>query len=391
MKKILFIHSIFDTGGVSKSLLNLLYAMDKTRFQIDLLVMNPSGELQKLIPPGVNMLDSSGFEIFFGSYMRCARALLKRGRVIACMIRLLSSIVSKFDPPSGALLLKMLLPKLTKQYDVAVDYGGQTQLYYLIDKIDAHKKLTFFHNDYAKWKYFEREDRKYYHFADAIFTVSSICVDAMKRIFPEYADKIFLSENISIPNLLENLSREPVTDSLSKKEFSILTLGHLCERKGTDLAIRAAHILKMSECRFKWYFLGKNQGGGKYEALVKSLKLSNDIVFMGSKSNPYPYIRDTRLFVLPSKHEGKSIALDEAKIFCKPIVVTNFSTVHDQFEDRVNASICEMSPESLASSIAELIKDSALRERYSRNLEQENEKSRGITSPFINFLERELQ
>lgn len=66
----------------------------------------------------------------------------------------------------------------------------------------------------------------------------------------------------------------------------------------------------------------------------------------------------------PSQFEGKSIALDEAKLLCKPVVVTNFSTVHDQFKDKVNATICEMNPVAIANAIETLIKDKALCEKY---------------------------
>lgn len=74
------------------------------------------------------------------------------------------------------------------------------------------------------------------------------------------------------------------------------------------------------------------------------------------------------LYIHPSQFEGKSIALDEAKILCKPIVVTNFSTVGDQFENRVNASICDMTPESLSNAIIELLENASLRRKYQEYL-----------------------
>ena len=103
--------------------------------------------------------------------------------------------------------------------------------------------------------------------------------------------------------------------------------------------------------------------------MVKENDLNNEIVFMGLKSNPYPYIKQANMVVHPSLFEGKSIALDEAKILCKPIVVSNFSTVNDQFIDKVNASICEMNPESIAKKILELHQNDQLRNQYVQYLE----------------------
>lgn len=74
------------------------------------------------------------------------------------------------------------------------------------------------------------------------------------------------------------------------------------------------------------------------------------------------------VIVHPSKFEGRSIALDEAKLLCKPVVVTNFSTVMDQFTDRQNASICQMNPESIANAIEELLLNNALQKCYHKNL-----------------------
>ena len=82
-------------------------------------------------------------------------------------------------------------------------------------------------------------------------------------------------------------------------------------------------------------------------------------------------IQQTTLIVHPSQFEGKSIALDEAKLFCKPIVVTNFSTVADQFVDRFNASIVNMYPEALANGIIELIDHTELQAHYISNLNNE--------------------
>lgn len=44
--------------------------------------------------------------------------------------------------------------------------------------------------------------------------------------------------------------------------------------------------------------------------------------------------------------------------------MTNFSTVHDQFENRVNATICEMKPKAIANAIEELAMNAELRQRY---------------------------
>ena len=70
------------------------------------------------------------------------------------------------------------------------------------------------------------------------------------------------------------------------------------------------------------------------------------------------------IVVHPSLFEGKSITLDEAKLLCKPVVVTNFSTVGDQFENGVNANIVEMNPKAIANGILDLVNNKDKCQRY---------------------------
>jgi glycosyltransferase involved in cell wall biosynthesis len=51
---------------------------------------------------------------------------------------------------------------------------------------------------------------------------------------------------------------------------------------------------------------------------------------------------------MTSVFEGKSIALEEAKILKKPIVITNFSTASEQITDGKTGLIAEMNAQSVA-------------------------------------------
>ena len=69
--------------------------------------------------------------------------------------------------------------------------------------------------------------------------------------------------------------------------------------------------------------------------------------------------------------KGKSIAIDEAKILQKPIVVTNFSTAKDQINDQENGLIVEMDPKSISIGIQRLIDDQKLRRKLVDQLSKE--------------------
>ena len=64
----------------------------------------------------------------------------------------------------------------------------------------------------------------------------------------------------------------------------------------------------------------------------------------------------------------KSVAIDEAKILCKPILVTNFSTVYDQIEDNVTGIIIKMTPKDISEGLEKMISEQWVRKVICNNL-----------------------
>lgn len=359
-KKILFLIGSLDSGGVSKSMVSLLNTIDRQKYEVSLWVGSPSGIFYDLLPQDIRLLSDERISLLLKGTSGLL-SLLKQGYFFLFLGNLFRLFLACFNKGYAGWILSKLMPVIVNiEYDMIVDYNGQHQLYYMVDKLKGKKKVTFFHSDYSKWPYYYQVDKKYYSRVSYIYSISDVCVDSLKKYFPSQINKIGLIENISSPILINKLSELPIDDF--EGNIKLLTLGHICKSKGLDLAIKSAAILKRKGLCFKWFFLGKEIEN--FHDLIEKLDLTNEIIYLGMRSNPYPYLKQADLYIHPSRFEGKSIALDEAKILCKPIVVTHFSTVCDQFEDRVNASICEMTPESLSNAIIELLVNEKLRIKY---------------------------
>ncbi len=350
-----------ETGGVSKSMTSLLNAIDTSRYDVFLLLISPTGELMSLLPENIKII-TNPILTALTSRIDGFIQLIKLGKPLLALGHVIRVILSLIDKSLAGRFLAHLMPAINGEYDAIVDYNGQQQLYYMVNKLNAKKKITFFHNDYKKWSYYYKADKKYYPKVDAIFTISDICVNSLKLYFPECSDKIHLMENISSPTLINKMAQEQV-EIPQHTGFLLATIGHICERKGTDIAIEATNILRQKGINFIWLFIGKISEQ-KFIGIINNQELNKNMILLGTTSNPYPYLSRADIIVHCARYEGKSIALDEAKILCKPIVVTNFSTVNDQFTDRVNASICDMTGESVANSILELIENKNLRDKY---------------------------
>ena len=85
--------------------------------------------------------------------------------------------------------------------------------------------------------------------------------------------------------------------------------------------------------------------------------MEENVIILGKRSNPYPYIKTCDIYVQPSRYEGKSVTVREAQMLCKPVVVTNYPTAKSQINDGVDGVIVPMDNEGCAEGIVAFIQD----------------------------------
>ena len=170
-------------------------------------------------------------------------------------------------------------------------------------------------------------------------------------------------------------------------KVKILTVGRMSPPKGIDTAVLACAELIKRGYDVKWYHIGRGEQEEEIRSLVKDNRLESNFILLGEKENPYPYMRECDIYVQPSRFEGKSIAIDEAKCLAKPIAVTAFPTVFDQIEDGVNGIIAGTTPESLADKIEMLINDETLKSKLAENLLAEKVGNEEEINKFCELLE----
>ena len=138
------------------------------------------------------------------------------------------------------------------------------------------------------------------------------------------------------------------------------------------MSIKACKLLIDNGLNVQWMVIGEGDERNNLEKLIIENKLENYFKLVGAKENPYKYIQASDIYVQASRFEGKSIAIDEAKILAKPIVVTNFDTAKDQIENMINGLIVDMNENSIYEGIKKLIEDSELMNKFNNNLINEN-------------------
>lgn len=375
-KKLLFVIPGLDAGGAEKSLVNLLNAMDESRFSVELFMFSHEGLFIGQIPQWVRVIPKNEKLVDFQKPLfHSLLTFFKKGKLSLAKDRFLFYLKNRFIKNSGRAEqyawqnLRSACDTLPTHYDAAIGFLEKTANYFVVDCVAAKAKIAFIHTSYSELKLDTALDAEYFSPINCIAVVSPDCAANFEEIFPEFAGKVTVMPNIVSSQLINKLSMEQ-PDGLSQS--AVISVGRLETVKGFDLAIEAARILKEKNIAFHWSIIGEGTERANLQNMIERYDLKDHVTLLGLKDNPYPWIRTAKIFVQSSRYEGKSIAVDEAKILTKPIVLTNFSTAKDQIEHNVNGLIVDMTPEGIAGGIERYLDDAAFAAQISAELQTQN-------------------
>ena len=346
-KKILFMVSSMNIGGVEKSLLSLLSVMPKEKYDITVLTLEKKGGFLDYIPSYITVEEAAWFKeikpIIMESPQRTIKKYLKENKVFKIPTFIYSYYKSK-NTDNRYIYYKNILksiPENEDEYDVAIAYAGPTEIIdaYITHKVKAKKKIGWVHFDISKHKINEKLYENLYEKFDKIFTVSNEANKKLNEIIPSTVNKSEVLLNIISKELINEMAKEDINFDNEFDGVKIVTVGRLSKEKGQDLAIKALANLKKDGYKVRWYCVGEGNSREEYESLIKDNKLEEDFILLGATPNPYPYIKNSDIYVQTSRHEGYCLTLAEAKCLCKPIVTTNFTGAYEQIEHGINGLI----------------------------------------------------
>lgn len=376
-KNILFIIPSLSAGGGEKSLINLLEQIDYSKYNVDLFILNKRGLFLDFVPKEVSILDTPrNLEIFKLSIHKSIIKFLVNGNVDLAFNRVMFFIKNKFKISIAKREqyawkhMQKAIGNLDKRYDVAIGYLEKTSNYICVDCVQANKKIGWIHTDYNKLQTDKEFDKKYMKELDYIVTVSEECEQVLKKEFINFSEKIKVIKNIVSPSTIKKMALEDIDIIKEENQKIIVSIGRLSQEKGFDMAVKACKILKDRGIKVKWILVGDGSEKDNLIKLIDENKLEDEFILIGANPNPYKYLSKADIYVQPSRFEGKSIAMDEAKILSKPIIATNFSTVKDQINNGIEGIITEMNEEDLAKQIIKLLSDTKLVNSIQKNLKQ---------------------
>lgn len=373
-KKLLITAMSMNIGGAEKSLVNLLNLLDYEAYDVDLLLFQRRGDFLPQVPAQVNVVSVPEIDVLYGVEPRDAisparKSTLKAWRFLATGVTRIAE--RQFDRRRllrWQRFYSVRIPMLPGHYDFAVSYSGGETFWYVVEKVKADVMVVYYHNDYSNIDIDVEGELRYLESADCVVTISDICADSLRRIFPTQADKVRVAQNPTCVSLTRRLSKEHIGDGFegSSERLKVVSVGRVEDSKGFDMAVKAAAIVKheMGPC-FEWVVVGDGSRREAVQALIEQEGVGDVIRLVGSKLNPYPYMAGADLLAQTSRFEGKSVVVDEARVLGLPVLATDYTSARDQVRDGADGLIVPMDPDGIARGIEALLRDSALLGRLS--------------------------
>lgn len=376
--RILILIHYLEIGGAEISLIGLLNAIDKTKYDVDLFVYSHQGELMQLIPDGVNLLPEIPK---YSTIERPMKDVLREGHIDIVAARLLAKIrhriyrrthaISGEDASIFQYVAKCTTPLLPmvsdKEYGLAISFLAPHNI--CLDKVRAKKKVAWIHTDYTRIHINKRLELPYWQPFDHIASISEAATEAFVKIFPEMESKVIEIENILSPSFVQQRANEEVEEITPQNGvINLLSVGRFCTAKNYDnLPFICKHLVEMG-VNVRWHIIGFGGDEPLIRAKIAEAGMEKHVIILGKKSNPYPYIKACDIYVQPSRYEGKSVTVREAQMLCKPVVVTNYPTASSQIENGVDGVIVPMDNRACAEGIKALIDDKELQSRIVEHL-----------------------
>ena len=379
MKKILFMCINMNIGGTEKALLTMLNEMDRSKYEITLLMLEEYGGFLNQIPDGIKVMYLKEYKTlkkFINDPPQLvAKELIKNRKIIKGLSVLFVYIISKLMKDISIYYKYILsnVDTLNEEYDIAIAYAGPMDFisYFVINKIKSKKRVQWIHFDISKIGFNINFAKRIYDKFDKVFVVSNEGKDKLINFLPSLKDKTEVFFNIISCKMIEKMSYEGEGFSDDFDGTRILTVGRLSKEKGQDLIIPVLKKLKENGYKVRWYCIGDGPAKKEYEKLVDKLNIKDDFIFLGSKLNPYTYMKECNIYVQPSKHEGYCITLGEARCFNNPIVTTNFTGANEQIVNENTGLVCEINEEEIYKAIKKLLDDKKLYKNIKDNLNNE--------------------
>lgn len=342
MKKILFLIHDLHQGGAEKVLVNLVNNMDRSKFDISVMVLFGGGVNEQFLAEDIK-LNVCHKKPFAGN----------------------SHIMKLFTPE------QLYRRYIKEHYDIIISYleGPSARIVSGCTDEDA-KLVSWIHvqqkdmDTLAASFRNEMEAQKCYSRFDQTICVSEYVKQDFCGIL-NFEGPCHVLYNTVESELIIGRSSEPVSKFSSDERMRLVAVGTLKEVKGYMRLLRIFERLIREGYLISLYILGTGPLRSDMEKFIDDNGLSEFVTLLGYDINPYKYVAKCSLFVCASFAEGFSTAATEALIVGTPVCTVEVSGMKEMLgENDEWGIVTDNDEEALYQGIKRLLDDPVLLAYY---------------------------
>lgn len=346
--KVLVVMDAIDIGGISSAFINFVKELDKV-VDCDILVFDNESIGKDTFPQSITVVKANWPIKLLGMPQKKVK---EKSWFWAC-IRTAFVMISKVVNGNFARRILLLFTKKLSGYDIAISYsqdvGWKTLARgcndFVLHNVDAVKKCAYIHCDYERFGGYHKKQENTYRRFNYILCVSNGCRNSFVRCFPDLKDKTIVMENFTDVDLIQYKALE---ENLPRKNCkNIITICRISEEKGIHRTVRVLEKLKNEGYVFCWTIVGDGADYHLVEEMIKEKEMTDFIEMVGLKKNPFPYLKNADVFLLPSYHEAAPMVFGECWALGIPVISTETSSAREMVEDQGIGFVCENSENGL--------------------------------------------
>lgn len=210
------------------------------------------------------------------------------------------------------------------------------------------------------------------HYTDALITINSEDFELAKsKLKLRKNGKVYYVPGVGIDTAQYALSAKAREEKrielkLNKNDVALISMGDLIERKNYDTAIRA--IAEAKNPALQYFICGKGPEEENLKVLAESLGVSEQIHFLGFRSDIKELLTAVDVFLFTTKQEGLPRSMMEAMASGLPCIASEIRGNADLLEGTDGGYLCKTTDvTAYAEALNLLANDRALREKMGRN------------------------
>lgn len=337
-KNVLFVINNMRIGGTRSSLINLLSAFPYDKVNVDLFLLSPVGPYMDSIDTHISILKTPFL-------CRCIFSNLNELTLIEKSVKIFLKILRKIVSYQKLFpyLYKSFAKKVTlKKYEAVIGFqegeSADCSAYF-----NSKKHYIWLHNNYEYFSGNGKGLNEAYAIADKIIFVAKASLLNFEKYFPNYSNKLFVIKNVIAKDQIIAKAQSVLNEKeLRKKDgYHLISVGRLSKQKGFDRAIDAAEALKKIGLLFHWIIIGDGPEKENLQKKIDILSLNDCIKIIGSKKNPYPYMKQVDLLVMTSNYESQPMVILESLILGVPVITTNFASASEILDNKPYGKVVE--------------------------------------------------